>query len=150
GINNGIAPNLLPPNQAFQAVNVSFRGDFPETRPPWTNHVLTAPATWTGIFQGSMHYDGEAGQSGWLVARGGRFFFVADDTFVVIDVTPKLLIVTSAAFTLPGAGNQVLVDLNGDPPVSPGDTVMFSAIHYTVVAVFAHQLQLTQVDAGAG
>lgn len=151
GIDSGIAANLLQADQAAQAVNVTFRGDFPETRPPWANHVLkNAPTTWTGIFQGSMHYDGEAGQSGWIVARGGRFFFITDDTFVISDVTPQLVIVTSADFTLPGAGNGVLVNLNGTPPLNAGATIMFGAIHYTVVAVFTSQVQLTQVDAGAG
>lgn len=151
GINSGSAPNLLDADQGFNAVNVTFRGDFPSTRPPWINHLLVSPpATWTGIFQGALHYDGEAGQSGWLVARGGRFFFIPDQSLVVSDVTPQLIIVTTADFTLPGIGNQVLVNLNGNPPVIAGATIMFGAIHYTVVALFTDQIQLQQVDAGAG
>jgi len=150
GINNGIAPNLVAPNQAFQAVNVTFRGDFPATRPAWFNHVLDTPASWTGIFQGVQHYDGESGQGGWLVARGGRFFFVTDDTFVVTEVTPALIIVTDGPFTLPGAGNQVIVSLNGTAPVVAGDSVIFGAIHYTVINVLINQLTLQQINAGAG
>lgn len=151
GVDSGISPNLIPPDQAANAVNVSFRGDFPTTRPPWTNRLLqNIPATWTGIFQGSMHYDGEAGQSGWLVARGGRFFFITDDTFTISDVTPQLIITTVAQFTQPGAGNQVLVNLNGNPPVIAGATITIASIQYTVVAVFTAQLQLQQITAGAG
>jgi hypothetical protein len=162
GVNSGTAPTLLPVDQCVSAVNVSFRGDFPETRPPWTQRPLNGglmppnnspqalPTTWTGIFQGSMHYDGEAGQSGWLVARGGRFFFITDDTFTVTDITAKLLIVTTKDFILPGAGNQVLVNLNGTPPLNAGNTVIFGAIHYTVIAVLTNQINLKQVDAGAG
>ncbi len=151
GVNAGVAPNLIQPDQAVHATNVTFRGDFAETRPPWRNHVLKdPPITWTGIFQGSMHYDGEQGQSGWLVARGGHFFFIHDDDFGVIDVSPQVIIVTTAAFTLPGAGNQVLVNINGNPPLVAGDTIMFGAIHYTVIAVLTNQVQIQQVDAGAG
>lgn len=151
GVDGGIAPNLISPSQCAQAVNVTFRGDFAQTRPTWVNHLLkNIPATWSGIFQGMMHYDGEAGQSGWLVARGGRFFFVTDDTFTISDVTPQLVIVTVKDFIQPGAGNQILVDLNGTPPVKAGDTVMFRLIHYTVVAVLVNQIQLQQVDASVG
>lgn len=151
GVNAGVAPNLIPNDQAVSAVNVTFRGDFAETRPPWKNHVLQdVPDTWTGIFQGSAYYDGEAGQSGWMVARGGRFFFVNSDTFTVTDVTPSITIVTTADFTLPGVGNQVLVNLNGNPPLLAGDTVMFGAIHFTVIALFTDQIRLQQVDGGAG
>jgi len=161
GMDSGIAPVLLPPNQSAMAVNVTFRGDFPETRPPWKNHVLNGgfdtgnnplplPATWTGIFQGSQFYVNDNGQSGWVVARGGRFFFVTDDTFSIREITPQIIIVTTAAFTLPGAGSNVLVNFNGNAPVNVGDTVMIGAIHYTVAAIFNMQLRLTQVDAGAG
>jgi hypothetical protein len=151
GVNNGIAPSLLKPDQAFQAVNVSFRGDFPATRSSWFNHpFLGAPATWTGIFQGAMHYDGEAGQSGWLVARGGRFFFITDDTFTITDVTPQLIIVTTQDFTTPGVGNQVLVSFNGNAPVMAGDTVTIGGIQYGVIAPLSNQLQLQQINGAGG
>lgn len=146
GVDNGIAPTLLLPNQAFQAVNVSFRGDFAETRRPIFNHLFTdVPATWTGIFQGSMHYDGEAGQSGWLVARGGHIFFITDD-FVMKDVTPQLAIITTADFITPGLFANVPVSLNGDPAVVGGDIVAVGGLHYTVVTVLEKQLVLQQMD----
>lgn len=149
GMNAGVSPALIPANQVAQAVNVTFRGDFAETRPQWTNHILmNAPTTWTGIYQGMMHYDGEAGQSGWLVARGGHFFFVTDDTFTITDITATLLIVTSAAFTPPGIGNQIAVNFNGTPSLSAGTTVTLGGNHYTVVAVFTAQIRLQQVDGG--
>lgn len=151
GINNGVAPNLLDPNQAFNAVNVTFRGDFPATRDPWISHPLqNIPATWTGIFQGMMHYDGEAGQSGWIVARGGRFFFITDDTYLISDITAKVIIVTTADFVLPGAGNAVLVNVNGNPPIISGQTITIGGKQFTVTAVLTNQLNLTQVTAGAG
>lgn len=151
GINNGISPNLLPPDQAFNAVNVTFRGDTPITRDPWFNHILNnPPATWTGIFQGSMHYDGEAGQSGWLVARGGHFFFITDDTFKMSDVTPNVIIVTVGDFIQPGAGNQITIDINGNPPLNPGDTITIQGIQYTVISVPLNQLVLQQVSASVG
>lgn len=152
GINSGISPNLIPEDQAFQAVNVTFRNDIPATRPPWVSHPLqNAPATWTGIFQGSMHYDGEAGQSGWIVARGGRFFFVTDDTYTVTEITAKLLLVTTADFVLPGAGNTVLVQINGTPSfLLAGSTVTIGAFNFTLVAVTTNTLNLQQVTVGAG
>jgi hypothetical protein len=149
-VDNGISPTLLPPNQAFQAVNVNFRGDFAETRRPGFNHLISdIPPTWTGIFQGSMHYDGEAGQSGWLVARGGRFFFVTDE-FVMRDVTPQLLIVTTSPFVTVGAGVQVSVDFNGNAPVHVGDTVIIGGFHFTVTIIQNNRLLLTQIDADVG
>lgn len=151
GINNGIAPNLLEPNQAFNAVNVSFRGDFPGTRDTWiTRPLQNIPATWTGIFQGMMHYDGEAGQSGWIVARGGRFFFITDNTYTVTDITAKVIIVTTADFVLPGAGNPVTVNINGNPPITGGQTITIGAKQFTVTSVGTNQLNLVQVTAGAG
>lgn len=151
GINSGVSPNLIPADQAFNAVNVSFRGDIPETRPPWFNHLLqNVPSTWSGIFQGSMHYDGEAGQSGFLIARGGRFFFLTDDTYSLSEVTPKLLVVTTQDFILPGAGNTVLVQINGTPTLVAGVTVTIGAFNFTLIAVTTNTLNLQQVTVGAG
>jgi hypothetical protein len=154
GINNGVAADLVPPNQAWQAVNVSFRGNVPETRPPWMNHPITnVPPTWSGIFQGSAHYDGQSGPSGWLVARGGRFFFLTDDNFTLTDITTQVALVNNAAFTQPGVGNNVTVTFNYTPPVNVGDTVMFGLVHYIVqplVGAGPLQLLLQQVDPGGG
>jgi hypothetical protein len=58
--------------------------------------------------------------------------------------------VAATDFTLPGAGNSVNVQLSGTPLLNAGATVMFGAIHYTVVSVSTNAIRLTQVDVGAG
>lgn len=117
GVSSGRAPSLIPPNQAANAVNATFRGDYVRTRPPYRNWAYTfadatVQANWRGIFQGEKWYDGEAGTSGWVIARGGRLFFLPWPSLALSEITPKVTTVVSADFTVPGVGGYVNVAVN--------------------------------------
>lgn len=153
GMDGGSAASLIGPDQCAAACNVTFRGDYPTTRPPYINHRLTfAPgvqARWIGKYQGSMHYDGESGQSGFVVARGGNFFFVTDTNWFVSEITPRLPISTTADFTVPAPAASVTVSVNSESAFVVGDTVIIDSGHYTVDALFTNQVKLTYVAGAA-
>src|SRR5439155_16667481 len=102
---------------------------FINTRPPWEQKILTIdPVTalrFTGKFQGEEWYDGENGESGWIVARGGRLFKISmglDGVNTVTEITPVILMQTTADFVVPAPGNQVTIDITDESPFATGDT----------------------------
>lgn len=116
-MDGGQAPSLIRPDQLALAINLTFRGSYSKTRPPLANHLYTfandtTETNWTGIIQGWQFYDGESGQSGWVIARGGHLFFLNSDTWVLSDITPQLPILTTADFTVPALAATVNVSLN--------------------------------------
>ena len=153
GIDGGLAPDLIALNKAFLSSNVTYRGGIPSTRPPWYGHKLIVPSEltsrWTGKFQGSMFYDGEAGQSGFIVSRGGKLFFITPDTWVVSEITPRTPIVTTTAITVPAPAATVTVGVNTDDALSVGDTIFIDSGHYTVTTVFIQSVLLTYVGGAA-
>ncbi len=140
GMNGGIAPSLIQPTQCAAAINLTFRDGFVKTRPPWVNRELTfaddaTEARWTGIFQGACHYQSDFGEVGHVVSRGGKLFFINfEQNYQVTEVTPKLIAVVTADFTVPGAGLQVVIAVNTEAPFTVGDTIIIDSGSYTVIA----------------
>lgn len=81
GINSGLAPQLLPPNQAAMATNMTFRGGFGSARPALReinlgfggDAVLESNCT-RQPFQGACYYQPDTGQEALVAAIGGKLF----------------------------------------------------------------------------
>lgn len=101
GIDSGRVPASLQRNQAAFAVNTTFRGGFPQSRPGWIKRQLSFPDTdgttdndlWSafqdGRFQGASYYDGITGESSLITSVGGRIYRIGVGLgFPVHDITP--------------------------------------------------------------
>lgn len=154
GLDSASAPSLIAQNQYAVGINVTNRGDYLKTRPPYDQLPLTMDAAtaarFTGKFQGAEWYDGNIGESCFVVARGGRLFRITiGKTNVVTEITPVLLIQTTADFTIPGVGNTVTVNVSDEAPFTTGETIIIDSRTYAVSNRFLDQLLLTQT-VGAG
>ena len=99
GMNSGIVPQSLPPNQTAFSTNATHRDGFLHNRPPFLRQTLDFGADLLlpdrmqrGIFQGSCFFQSEYGEQGIVASIGGRvLFFVVPITgpIQVRDVTPK-------------------------------------------------------------
>lgn len=155
GVNMGVSASLIEANQLAFAKDLSFRGGFVTTRPPYANLPLTfesdiTESRWTGIFQGSCFYHSHFGQSGHVVSRGGRLFFIAIGTEnVVSEVTPILVIVTTADFTVPAPAASVIISVSSETVFTIGQTIFIDSGQYTVTNRATNQLTLTYVGGAA-
>lgn len=153
GMSGGLAPSLIRPDMVAAAVNATMRGAYLKTRPPWKSHPLTfdsetTEARWTGKFQGALQYDGEIGQSGWVVSRGGKLFFINSDTFVLSEITPRLFLVTTADFTVPAVNGSVVILVNSESAVATGATIYIDSGTYLITNRATDQLTLTYTGVG--
>jgi len=135
GMDGGKAASLIRPDQVALAINMTFRGAFMRTRPPYGNHLYsfydaTTQLNWTGRVQGWAYYDGEAGQSGWVIARNGRLFFLTSDTWVLREITPSVLVSTISDFTVPASGSSVDVHVNAVGGITVGNGVFIHGGSY--------------------
>lgn len=138
GMDGGRAPSLIADNQCALAGNVTFRGAFPKTRPPYDNLLLTfdselTESRFTGIFQGAVFYEAEFGKSGFVVSIGGKLFRIQlGQQNLVSEITPTLIIVTTADFTVPALNNNVTVDVNSETLFAIGDIIFIDSGQYQV------------------
>lgn len=136
GVNGGIAPSLIPKNQCVSALNVTFRQGYAQSRDPWFNYLINVPSTlvnrYTGTFQGAGRYDGQAGQSGFIVARGGRLFFIADNTWLLSEITPVITVTTTNRYTVPTTGSTVDIPVTTETPFTVGQNVLIGGELYTI------------------
>jgi hypothetical protein len=94
GIDSGKNPSLIQGNQAANAINVTFRGGYAATRPPWKLRKLNFDSTDTenrftlGNPQGLSSY--QASDTSYLIAScGGRIFEIdVVNAFATKDITP--------------------------------------------------------------
>jgi hypothetical protein len=100
------------------------------------------------MYQGSEYYDADFGNSGWVVSRGGRLFFVTVG-YIVTDITPKIAIVTTADFIVPGLGGSVSVFINSETVLSIGETVFIDSGQYIISARATDQLTVMYAGGAA-
>lgn len=80
GMNSGLAPHLIQPNQAAKMVNVTIRGAYPTTRPGWKKIPLNHEGEHagnqfeTGKFQGASTFCRESRNREIVVAVSGRLW----------------------------------------------------------------------------
>lgn len=96
GVNSGVAPLLLPPNQLAFGTNTTIRGSFATHRPPYNKQVfdfggdaaLQAAVT-GGLWQGACYYKPDAGTESLIASISGHLYeFIPGPTgWVVTDVS---------------------------------------------------------------
>lgn len=95
GVNHGIAPELVPPNQLSDALNTTLRGDFARPRSYLLKRPLTYPdpsikaALMAGWVQGGCYYQPDTGLECLMLSVGGKLyrFEIHPNTADVTDVT---------------------------------------------------------------
>ena len=97
GIDSGKAASLIGPNQGAYAINITFRGGYPTTRPGWT----TREDRWSssdarsafraGKFQGASSFHPDFGNDELFASVSGRLYrfqWGSNNRWVGSDVTP--------------------------------------------------------------
>lgn len=156
GVNMGLSSSLIGQDQVAFAKDFSFRGGFVKTRPPYQSLPLsfdseTTETNWAGKYQGSCFYQSDFGNSGFVVSRGGRLFFITLGvlTNVVSEITPILVIVTTADFTVPAPAASVVVSVSSETVFTIGQTIFIDSGQYTVTNRSTNALTLTYVGGAA-
>lgn len=73
GMNSARAPSLIDPNQCSVAVNLTFRGGYPQTRPAF--HRVASVSEYLSAFQGAFLFTNTVyGTAGIFIAMGGQLF----------------------------------------------------------------------------
>ncbi len=99
GINNGINPILLPPNQLANGVNTTVRGTFVHPRPPVRKMTLTddamamlAEAFTEGAMQGGGYFRPDNGSGSLMAAIAGRIFQFTPSKGATADVRERTIV----------------------------------------------------------
>lgn len=94
GVNQGVAPNLLPVNQTAFAINTSFRGGWPTPRPGFINRPLNfdgdaelETAFKSGYFVTGAPYRSDDGLGSGISMHSGRMFKTNISDFSVQEIT---------------------------------------------------------------
>lgn len=155
GMDGGRSASLISENQCALATNVTFRGAFPKTRPPYASLPLTfdsatTESRFTGIFQGATFYEAEFGKNGFIVSIGGKLFRIElGQQNIVSEITPTLIIVTTADFTVPALNGTVSIYINSVSGISATDTIYIDSGQYQVDNLSVGQLDLTYLGGAA-
>ncbi len=156
GCDGGISASLIQRNQVAAACNYSFRDAFVKTRPPYVNIPFTfandaVESRWTGIYQGSVFYQSRFGSSAFVVSRGGKLFLITlGPTNVLSEITPSIVIVTTAEFTVPAPAASVVVFVNSEIELEVGDNVIIDSGSYTITNRATGQITVTYNGGAAG
>lgn len=157
GMNDGIAASLIAPNQVAFASDVSFRGGYAKTRGAFTNLLLAFDSTVTqtnfaGVFQGACAFQSQFGDTGFIISRGGRLFFLKLGlTNVISEITPSSPVVTAQlpggtlglSFVVPplpvglppGIPYQVIIYVSDSTPFSASQGIVIAGGNYLVASV---------------
>ncbi len=99
GINNGINPLLLPPNQLANGLNTTVRGTFVHPRPPVRKMTLTddakkllAGAFTEGAMQGGGYFRPDNGSGSLMASIAGRIFQFTPSKGITADVRERTIV----------------------------------------------------------
>lgn len=157
GQDSGRASVLLRPDQISLGVNITLRGGFPETRPPFIQRPLNfenlEQSRWfrENRLQGAKAYYAQNGRTILIVAVGGRFFVIdVDDDFSVSEITPTRQTTTTAMFTTPAIGASVLIQVTDGSQVFVGYPILIGDEQYIVTNVSGNDVTATNQDDASG
>jgi hypothetical protein len=88
GVNNDVAPQLLPKNQLSSALNCTMRGTFVSHRPPFSKLAVDMSLLPPNFrFQGAAYYKSDSGVESLMAAISGRLyqFVISDDVVSVLE-----------------------------------------------------------------
>lgn len=158
GVNTGVEPELLKPNELGSAVNATVRGGFPTNRPPirkislgFANDAVMQSRFQDGRFQGAEYYEPDEGAESIITSIGGRLFQVtpATNTAKVQEVTISGQTIVTTAFTVPPVGGTVTITLQSTANIAANYDVMIGSANYKVSSVDPNNttnLIVTNVD----
>jgi hypothetical protein len=144
GMDAGKSKSLILASSVANACNVSFRGSYVHTRPPWTNIPITVPASltsrWTGIYQGAEFYDGQGVASGWIISRGGLIFFLDSSNFTLKEITVQTPVTVTVDFTVPALNATLNIEVTTQSVFSVGQTIVIDGGQYQVQNLFTNEI----------
>jgi hypothetical protein len=151
GMDANSSPSLLQPNQSAFLGNISLRGDFAGTRPPFRQKILDfenarTQTNWAGVFQGGCFYEATNDETlnSIIVSVSGRTFRIyVGSGFAVKEITPGPAVLVTTTFTVPALHAQVTAAVTSDVPFSVNQVLKINSGSYTVNTITADQLVLT-------
>ena len=145
GMDANSATSLLQPNQSAFLGNMSLRGDYASTRPPFRQKILNfensrTQTNWSGVFQGACFYEAldDESQNSLIVSIGGRAFriFLAQN-FLVEDITPGPSELVTQNFTVPALHGSVVIHVTSETAFTIGQTILIDGGSYAITALGA-------------
>lgn len=90
GVDSGVAPSLINPNQCAWAVNTTFRGGWPTARPGWKKlPVIFSEGSDSGLFQGAGTFIDNDRDSRLCYSLSGRLWSInLSKGFLMEEFTP--------------------------------------------------------------
>lgn len=151
GMDSGRSPDNIDKDQVSFAVNVTFRGDFPDNRPPYERLILTYEDTTTennwklGHYQGACFYESDGERTGIVVAKGGRLYMISfqDTQNLVKELTIRSSVQVMTDYALPPVGGTTFIDVLSEVPFEVGDVISINGGGYVVTQVLNNQLKVT-------
>lgn len=157
GVDSGRASNLLDDNQCGFAVNLTLRGGYPETRPPFVTPKLSFAVTaikthWASKeTQGAKYFAPTQGSPLIVAMIGGRLFVIdVLDDFAVSEITPQGQTPTTGSFISPPIGVSQTVPVTDSAKIFIGMQVTIGDGLYTVTGNSVNILTLRNETATAG
>lgn len=153
GQDGGRAPVLLRADQLSKCINVTLRGGFPDTRPPFIQRPLNfenlEQARWfrQNRLQGAKPYYAQNGRTILIVAVGGRFFIIdVDNDYVVSEITPTGTTTTTAMFSTPAVGGSVTIQVTDATEIFVGYPIIVGGEQYIVTGISGNDVTATNQD----
>lgn len=151
GMDTSRDPSLIGSERLAYAENITVRGGFPQTRPPFYKLGLifdddvVEDHFKTGRFQGGEILGGRG-----IVATGGRLFEIDLENLRCKEVTPTGSIETVNEFISPPVGSSVTADVAGGNVIPIGTDLMVGGGWYEVTGVTETSVTMTNVSAIPG
>ena len=145
------SPSLLQPNQSAFLGNISLRGDYASTRPPFVSRILNfdnaqTESNFSGMFQGACFYEAlnDETQNSLIVSVAGRTFRIfVGNGFLTEEITPGPSEIVTANFTVPALHGSVVIDVTSETAFSIGQDILIDGGSYAITALGADQLTCT-------
>ncbi len=157
GVDSSRSPSLLAPDQAAWAGNVTFREGFPSTRSRFWQQALSYPtveiAEWieTHALQGSTIFAPRFKGSVTVASIGGRIFQIDPlNGFAVIEITPTVIMSTTANFTTPALDASVAIQVSNAGVIRMGLPIAINGDTYIVDSVSGTTITATNKNSAAG
>lgn len=157
GVDSGRASNLLEGNQCAFAVNVTMRGGYPETRPPYVTPKVefdnaAIRTHWASAeTQGAKYFAPTQGSPLIVAMIGGRLFVIdVLNKFQVSEITPTGRTDTFGSFISPPIGVSQTVPVVDGSKIFVDMVVTIGDGTYTVTANNVNILTLRNETATAG
>lgn len=157
GVDEGRAPLLLRQDQVSRAINVTFRGGFAKTRPPFDKKGLVFDRSEFGMWfyfhfmQGAEYYESADGLNKIVCSVGGRIFLIdPGNGFVVTDITPRKFTVTTSGFTVGASTILLPIPVSDASTIFPGYPVYINGKEYLTASKSGNTISLYPMEEAIG